>query len=130
MSKEWLEEGLGEVLPFTQLMFVVGKALGIHPWNMQTAIEKSKFKISPQVEIVRLGSLRESYENARKDKGSLPSFEDVLDKVAWVVAAPDAADPPDDYLSRLNLAITEYSRQHLKANERIHGASRRNGDCV
>jgi len=80
IPKDWLEEGNGEVLPFMQLMFVVGKALEIHPWNMQDAIEKAEHKISPQVKIVRLGELRGSYETARANRADLPSFADVLEK--------------------------------------------------
>ncbi|PIR98928.1 hypothetical protein COT87_02245 [Candidatus Collierbacteria bacterium CG10_big_fil_rev_8_21_14_0_10_44_9] len=120
IPKDWLEEGNGEVLPFMQLMFVVGKALEIHPWNMQDAIEKAEHKISPQVKIVRLGELRGSYETARANRADLPSFADVLEKVAWIVAAPDDAPVPDDYLSRLNSAINEYERAYLAPEERIH----------
>jgi len=113
IHREYIFEDLGEVLPFTQIMFVVGQAIGIHPWDMQEAIERSKQKTSPNVGIVRLGDLRRNYESGRKNMQSLPDFDELLEKVAWIVAAPDDALRPDRYLDRMNSAINEYRRRCL-----------------
>ncbi len=120
IHREHLFEDLSEVMPFMALMFIVGKAVGIHPWEMQDHIMKAEYKISPEANGVKLADLRRYYEGSRGTRIQFPSFDAILEKVAWIAAAPEMAKPPDDYMSRMNSTILNYDIKYLKKNERIH----------
>lgn len=100
-----------DVLAFTQLMFVMARAMGTHPWDMQEMIDRHKDK---RLGIVKYQPLEEAFENAKEKGSDLPNFDEILAKLAWIGAAPDDAGEGDRYWDRVNVTVREWKKKYVR----------------
>ena len=91
-----------EIFEFLQLIFPLAQAMGIYPWNMQDLVMKETYKPHG---FVPIQPIRSAYDQGISNSQiDLPSFDDVLEKLAWI----QAAEPGDEYRARMRDSIREY----------------------